>query len=173
VNTAPKPARLDVPCGEGHTAVLIAPALGINAFSDSYPCGQCGKNVPLHLERLDEHGGLHGCLGCGLIELYTRKDFPPAIGIGIVVIAAVLVPFLPKWYPSLIAAAILDFALYRFAPDVVICYACGTQHRGFNRRPKHPGFDRTIEERMKYGEKSVMGSAMRTGGTADAPEPEH
>jgi len=33
--------------------------------------------------------------------------------------------------------------------------------------------DRTIEERLKFGENAVMGSPMREGGTAGAPEPEH
>ena len=46
-------------------------------------------------------------------------------------------------------------------------------HRGFDKKPKHPRFDRTIAERLKFGEKAVMGTPMRDGGTADAPEPEH
>lgn len=165
--------RLELPCGGGHTTVLAAPSANAHSLPPSARCEVCGSEVPLHLGRLDEGGGLRGCLGCGLPELYTRKDFPPAIGIGIIVAAAVLVPFLPKWYPSLIVAAILDFVLYRLAPDVVVCYVCGTEHRGFPPSPAHPRFDRTIEERLKYGDRAVMGSSMREGGTADAPEPEH
>ena len=63
--------------------------------------------------------------------------------------------------------------LLRIAPDVVLCYVCSAEHRGFATSPRHPRFDRTIEERLKYGKKAVMGSEMRPGGTADAPEPEH
>ncbi len=125
-----------------------------------------------HPECRTPSGGLNGCLACGHEELYTRKDFPPALGIGVVVVAAALVPFVP-YYLSLVAAALIDFLLHFFAPDVVTCYICRAEHRRYPADPRHPRFDRTIEERLKYGEKAVMGSPKRAGGTADAPEPEH
>ena len=34
-------------------------------------------------------------------------------------------------------------------------------------------FDREIDERLRYGERAVMGKPMRESGTANAPEPEH
>ena len=120
---------------------------------------------------LTHGGGLSACLVCGHPELYTQKDFPRKVGIGIVVVAAVLAPF--TWYASLAVAAILDWLLFRFAPNVVVCYVCSAKHRGFLPSPEHPSFDREIEERLRYGKKAVMGKPMREGGTADAPEPEH
>ncbi|MCZ6597806.1 MAG: hypothetical protein O7B99_09225 [Planctomycetota bacterium] len=125
----------------------------------------------LHREVLTDEGGLRGCLACGHPELYTQKDFPRRVGIGIVVVAAVLAPF--TWYASLAIAALLDWLLFRFAPNAVVCYVCSAKHRGFLPSPKHPIFDREIEERLRYGAKAVMGKPMREGGTADAPEPEH
>jgi hypothetical protein len=68
---------------------------------------------------------------------------------------------------------VIDFALYRLVPDVIVCYVCGAEHRSFAAEPRHPRFDRQIEERLKYGPRAVMGRAMRAGGTAGAPEPEH
>jgi hypothetical protein len=115
--------------------------------------------------------GLAGCLACGHPELYTQKDFPRALGISIVVAAALLAPF--TWYLSLVAAALLDWVLYAAAPDVVLCYACRSEHRGFVRDPRHPRFDREIAERLRFGARAVMGKPMRPGGTAGAPEPEH
>lgn len=112
-----------------------------------------------------------GCIACGHPELYTQKDFPRSIGIAIVVIAALLAPF--TWYLSLAAAAILDWLLYRMAPNIVQCYVCKSGHKGFAPEPRHPAFDREIEERLLYGKKAVMGKPMRTGGTAGAPDPEH
>lgn len=126
---------------------------------------------PLVKQSVDEHGGLVACIGCSHPELYTQKDFPRRIGIAVVVVAAVLAP--STSYLSLAAAALIDAALYRFAPNVVVCYVCATEHRGFPPTPRHPAFDREIEERLRYGEKAVMGRAMRDGGTADAPDPEH
>ena len=134
-------------------------------------CAICGAGTRLHLEQLQESGGLLGCLACGHPELFTRKSFPPAIGILVVLVAAVLAPV--TMYTSLAVAALIDLALYRFVPDVVVCYVCGADHHGFAREPRHPRFDREIEERLKYGPRAVMGRPMREGGTANAPDPEH
>lgn len=134
-------------------------------------CSACGHATVLHRECVAQTGGLAGCLACGHPELFTRKIWPPAVGIAIVVVAAVLAPW--TYYASLVVAAIVDFALYKLVRDEVVCYVCGAQHRGFPAEPRHPRFDRQIEERLRYGERAVMGRAMRTGGTADAPEPEH
>ena len=125
----------------------------------------------LQQHRLLDAGGVTGCLACGHPELYTQQDFPRAAGFAIVGVAALLAPF--THYLSLVAAAACDAGLYVFAPKMVVCYVCGAQHRGFVPDPKHPRFDREIDERLKYGDKAVMGKPMREGGTAGAPEPEH
>jgi len=133
-------------------------------------CKACGQRHALFLERL-ARGGLVGCLACGHPELFTQKDFPRPLGLVIVLAAAIAAPF--THYLSLVVAAALDGALYWLGPEVVVCYACGAQHRGFARDPRHPAFDREIDERLKYGERAVMGKPMRPGGTAGAPDPEH
>jgi hypothetical protein len=130
-----------------------------------------GTERPLHRECLTPEGGLRGCLACGHPELYTRKDFPRLLGFAVVIVAAILAPF--TYYASLGVAALVDLALYRFSGDVVECYVCASQHRGFPPEPHHPAFDREIDERLKFGDKAVMGKPMRPGGTAGAPEPEH
>ena len=76
-------------------------------------------------------------------------------------------------YASLGVAALVDLVLYKSLPDSVVCYACGAEHRGFRPEPRHPRFDRVIEERLVYGPRAVMGRPMREGGTAGAPDPEH
>lgn len=141
------------------------------ALASSLPCVSGGEPHALHLERLDASGGLRGCLVCGHPELYTQKSFPRAAGITIVVVAALLAPF--TWYLSLVAAAALDALMWWLGPDVVVCYVCRARHRRFPAPPRHPRFDREIDERLLYGARAVMGKPMRPGGTADAPEPEH
>jgi hypothetical protein len=141
------------------------------ALAAALPCAGGGEPHLLHIERLDASGGLRGCLACGHPELYTQKSFPRAAGIAIVVIAALLAPF--TWYLSLVAAAALDALLWWLGPDVVVCYVCRARHRRFGVPPRHPRFDREIDERLRYGTRAVMGKPMRPGGTADAPEPEH
>ena len=135
------------------------------------PCAAGGPPHLLHRERLGPVGGLLGCLACGHPELYTQKDFPRMAGLGIVIVAALLAPF--TWYLSLVAAAALDVVLYVLGPEVVSCYVCGANHHRFPREPRHPRFDREIDERLKFGARAVMGKPMREGGTAGAPQPEH
>jgi len=152
--------RLDVPSEDGEPRTFLGPDAATLA-----------REHGLHAEHVSEAGGVRGCLACGHPELFTQKAFPRAVGIAIVVVAALLAPF--TYYASLAVAAVIDAALYHLAPDVVVCYVCGARHGGFPKTPKHPRFDREIDERLKFGERAVMGKPMRTGGTADAPEPEH
>ena len=153
------------------SVIAVDSAADLPDYLTEPPHGESTAPVPLRRERLGPDGGLTGCLVCAHPELYTQKDFPRAIGLALVVIAAVLAPF--TYYLSLAAVALIDALLYVVARDVVVCYACRAEHRGFVRRPRHPRFDREIEERLLYGKKAVMGKPMREGGTADAPEPEH
>jgi hypothetical protein len=111
------------------------------------------------------------CQVCGHPELYSRKDFPVALGVGIVGVAALAAPFTA--YLSLVGASLVDWVLYLWMGEVVACYVCGAEHRGVPSEPRHPRFDREIAERLKHGRRAVMGRPMRAGGTADAPDPEH
>jgi len=150
---------------------VVAEASSATVLAASARCTACGEEIRLHRERSTEAGGLLACQACGHPELFTRKSLPPSVGILVVVVAAVLAPF--TMYLNLAVAALIDFALYGLVPDAVVCYVCGAEHRGFPREPRHPGFDREIEERLKFGPRAVMGRPMRQGGTADAPDPEH
>ena len=170
----PHPIRwieLGLPSPDDPTRHLFLKADGPFALRKWYrnPSGE--GEFHLRLDRRTERGGLTGCLACGHPELYEHKRFPRALGIGVVVLAAILAPF--THYVSLLAAALLDALVFHFAPSEVVCYRCGALHRGFRDEPRHPRFDRTIAERLRFGDKAVMGSAMREGGTANAPDPEH
>jgi len=164
-------ARIDFACPERPsqgTRVEVESPSGLPA---EIPCTACGGTHALHLERLTDGGGLVGCLACGHPELFRQKAFPRAAGVAVVVVAAVLAPF--TYYASLAVAAGIDALLYWCAPDVIVCYVCESGHRRFAATPRHPRFDREIDERLKFGERAVMGKPMRAGGTAGAPEPEH
>lgn len=166
---APRPMRLRVPCEcGGWCSIEVTPG---GDGPRQVECSRCGSTVSLDPGRLDPSGGLWACQACGHPELYTKKDLPQALGIGVVVVAAVLAP--ATNYVSLAVAAALDFGLYLVMPEVVCCYACEAEHRGAASEPRHPRYDREIAERLAYGKRAVMGKPMREGGTANAPEPEH
>jgi hypothetical protein len=161
--------ELDCECAQRARIQIELPAA--SALPEGARCPACGRPHALHPERLTAGGGLVGCLACGHTELYRQKDFSRALGLVIVIAAAVLAPF--TYYLSLAAAAAADGVIYLVAPERVVCYVCGARHRRFAREPRHPGFDRQIAERLAYGERAVMGKPLRPGGTAGAPEPEH
>ena len=86
--------RLDriCPCERQESIRLSASEPAGLAGSLDCPAADCSRCVELEVDRLQPDGGLLGCLSCGHPELYTRKDFPPAVGISIVVVAALLPP---------------------------------------------------------------------------------
>ncbi len=140
------------------------------------PCEHCGEELQLSgLEAdpraLDDAGGLWSCCACAHPELFTRRDLPQKVGITVVVIAAILAPF--THYLSLVAAGIIDCALFFLMPSVATCYVCLSEHRGYHSEPNHPRYDPEIADRVRFGDKAVMGAPMREGGTANAPEPHH
>jgi len=160
---------IDVPCEcDRYVALEVDPARGT---PESATCKHCGRERALDPGKLDESGGLWACQACGHPELYTSKDFPRALGVGLVVVAAILAPWTN--YVSLFVAAAIDAGLWFLLPETVYCYLCETEHRGFRPEPRHPRYDLQIADRLKYGDKAVMGKPMRAAGTADGPEPEH
>ena len=161
---------IDVPCEacDRYIALKVDPQAGAPREGT---CKECAATRSLQPGRLDEDGGLYECQACGHNELYTSKDLPKALGLGVVVIAAILAPWTN--YISLFVAGAIDFGLYFLLPETVFCYACETEHRGFSETPRHPRFDLQIADRLKYGKKAVMGKPQLATGTADGPEPEH
>jgi hypothetical protein len=99
---------------------------------------------------------LRECPKCGCHDLFVRKDFPQKLGLSIVIIAAVA--FL--WLASsrrhfalgacvLIAAAVIDAALYLFVPKITVCYRCRTEFRDAPINPQHQGFELAIGEKYR------------------------
>jgi hypothetical protein len=163
--------EIAVECSCDARARLRASAAGANGLPAALACSACGLERALVVDGLTHEHGMTACLACGHRELFTRKNFSRAAGLAVVIIAAVLAPW--THYLSLVAAAAIDWVLYRITADVVVCYVCGAEHRGFAPRPRHPRFDREIAERLRFGPRAVMGKPMRESGTANAPEPEH
>jgi hypothetical protein len=133
-------------------------------------CRGCSAETTLHPDRVTEGGGLSGCLACGHPELWTRKRFPAATGVAIVVAAALLAP--STHYVSLGAAALIDLLSTTRSRGRRVLRLRNRTPR-LLAEPRHPRFDREIAERLKFGARAVMGKPMREGGTAGAPDPEH
>lgn len=85
------------------------------------------------------------CPACDSVLLYVQRDFNQKVGLGVVVVGAILAPFTP-FYSSLIVAALVDAGLYALLPEVTVCYRCQAHFRGFARNLKHQAFDLHIAE---------------------------
>jgi hypothetical protein len=102
-------------------------------------CPRCQATLSGKRSGFDAEGRLIACAWCEGPDLYRRKHFPKALGIGIVVTAAALTIVLvaldlrPPWlaYAPLFAAAAIDALLFLVTPDAIACYRCPCVHRGY------------------------------------------
>ena len=139
-----RPAEIAFPCPKcGGEAIAGGDGAG--------RCATCGAESALPLTpSLRQARIVDRCPACGGEQLYVQRDFNQRAGLAIVVVGAVLAPFTP-FYSSLIAATLLDAALYLVLPEITVCYRCHAHFRGFTRNPKHQPFDLHIAE--QYGTK--------------------
>jgi hypothetical protein len=112
-------------------------------------CGSCGSerliepSASLRAERIVDR-----CPACGGEQLYVQRDFNQRVGLGIVVLGAVLAPFTP-FYASLVVAVVIDALLYLLLPEITVCYRCHAHFRGFRRNPGHHAFDLHLAEQYE------------------------
>jgi hypothetical protein len=99
---------------------------------------------------------LTACPTCGCGDLFTRKDFPQKLGLTIVVIAGVAFLVLASWRSSfdlgvcvLVAAMIVDAALYWFVPQITVCYRCRAEFRDVPINPEHEAFELAVGEKYR------------------------
>lgn len=118
-------------------------------------CPRCHQRVTFAADAgLDDDGRVQTCPMCGCRELFLRKDFPPIIGLAIVVVAGLLsIWFLREnaaiAYAILAAAALIDAGLYLLFPKVTVCYRCRAEFRRVPLNPAHEGFDLATQEKYR------------------------
>src|SRR5687767_900434 len=84
-------------------------------------CGACGAAPMLPItEATRETRTVDRCPACGSVLLYVQRDFNQKVGLGVVVVGAILAPFTP-FYSSLIVAALVDAGLYALLPEITVC----------------------------------------------------
>jgi hypothetical protein len=113
-------------------------------------CENCQKNYG-SLNSFSSEKGVTHCVICGCRDLYTQKDFNRKIGLGIVVIGAILAPFTKLI--SLFVCALIDLILYRVLPMITVCYRCKAIYRGFPNNLDHQSFNLGINDRYRSAEK--------------------
>ena len=116
-------------------------------------CEACGWSRSVPVEDFD-HGQPARCLVCTCGDLWRQKDFPQRFGllmVGAGIVFSTVAYAL--WQPILslgilMAFALVDFLLFVFMKDVLVCYRCGARHGGFEPVSK-AAFDLEVGERYR------------------------
>jgi hypothetical protein len=97
--------------------------------------------------------------------LYRKKDFPHRLGLAILSLAclASIVPYrlYMMWqvWVILLGSLAFDFILYRLVGDVVVCYRCLAQYRGYPTPFAFPPYELGIAER--YRQEKIRGEQLQ------------
>jgi hypothetical protein len=109
-------------------------------------CAACGHAATLDVSGLaGDPPQVERCPACAGTQLYVQSDFNQKVGLGIVILGALLVPVTP-FYSSLFVAGAVDALLYALLPRITVCYRCHAHFRGFARNPAHQTFDLHLAE---------------------------
>ena len=117
-------------------------------------CPSCGEVVHLRItERMRRDNIVDHCGVCDCNKVYVQKDFNRALGVSIFLAGALLF-LLCAWKNRLVEGTLVwavfvvaDGFLYKFLPDVTICYKCYTQYREFRPNPDNQPFELGLAEK--------------------------
>ena len=109
-------------------------------------CAVCKKDIVLYpnedfLLRME----VTQCLFCQKKYFYNRRDFNKGLGCTIL-LAAILLSFW-TYGISLIVAWLIDWALFKRLPRIVVCYVCDAEYKGF--KTLAPDFDLHLHEKYR------------------------
>ncbi|HXI85513.1 MAG TPA: hypothetical protein VNL17_15640 [Verrucomicrobiae bacterium] len=126
------------------------------------PCPLCGETIRLRItERMRQHNMVDRCACCDCNTVYVQKDFNRTLGVSIFMAGAVLF-LLCAWKNRLVegtlvwaAFVLADGLLYKFLPDVTICYKCYAQYRQVTPNPDNQPFELGLAEKYDPLDKRV------------------
>ena len=121
---------------------------------DESPCPLCQKTIPLRItERMRRNNLVDRRAVCDYNTVHVQKDFNRTLGVSIFVAGAILF-LLCAWKNRLVegtmvwaAFALADGLLYKFLPDVTICYKCYAQYREVAPNPGNQPFELGLAEK--------------------------
>ena len=122
---------------------------------DESPCPLCKKPIRLHItEPMRRQNMVDRCAVCECNTVYVQKDFNRALGVSIFLAGAVLF-LLCAWKNRLVEGTLVwavfvvaDALLYKYLPDVTICYKCYAQYRGVTPNPDNRSFELGLAEKF-------------------------
>jgi hypothetical protein len=104
----------------------------VNLESKENPieCNACHTKLDVEtIEKLKDSKHISKCPFCGFSDFWRDKNFPKKVGLVLVIIAAILVPF--TYGVSFLVLFVFDLILWKFLPIRVNCYRCQAVFVGF------------------------------------------
>ena len=122
---------------------------------DESPCPLCQKTIRLRItDPMRRHNMVDRCAVCDCDTVYVQKDFNRTLGVSIFLAGAVLF-LLCAWKNRLVEGTLVwavfviaDALLYKYLPDVTICYKCYAQYRGVTPNPDNQAFELGLAEKF-------------------------
>jgi hypothetical protein len=119
------------------------------------PCPLCHEPIRLRIsERMLRDNVVDHCAVCDCNTVYVQKDFNRTLGVTIFAAGALLF-LVCAWKNRLVegtlvwaAFVVADALLYKFLPDVTICYKCYAQYRQVARNPDNQPFELGLAEKF-------------------------
>lgn len=134
---------------------------------ESIQCVACGWSRACAAEDFQKDEPTR-CLVCGCHDLWRQKDFPQRLGL-LMVAAGIVFSTIAYalWYPVLALGilmffALIDFLLFAFMRDVLVCYRCGARHGGFEPTAEHSVFQLEVAERYRQERIRLESAGRRT-----------
>ena len=133
------------------------------ADSQAVSCTRCAAKqaFPKSFLDKDEEGNhiLQRCPICGSHELYYRKQFNQRLGISIIALGSTLSTIAYAYHDLfwtfliLFIFAGIDLLFYIFMKNLLQCYKCNSEFRGFDDSPEYQPFNLEVHE--KYHQQRV------------------
>jgi hypothetical protein len=121
---------------------------------ESLDCFRCSHRIATPKAAAAD-SRLDKCVVCGCNELFVRKDFPQRLGVLIVIIGfAISTVFWAYRMPiaafaAMFAVAAIDFAMYFFVPNALMCYRCHAQYHRPQEMRNFGAFELETHERYR------------------------
>lgn len=131
-------------------------AAPVRAGPLTVPCRACGRDASLSIPvGLVERHEVDACCVCGGKEFFVRKDFPQRLGLGLVVVFALIASGfyyreqVLATFSTLALLVVIDAVIYFLVGRVTVCYRCRAEYRGVAYNPRHQPFDLATSEKYE------------------------
>jgi len=137
-------------------------------FPPGFRCDACEKVYQIHPGKAVSQGETPDeCFFCGDTDFYVEKAMPRGLGLFLVGLACVLVPW--TYGLSLLIVAFIQVPFFLMLPMRHVCYGCQTLYRRFPEGPGSRPFDHELATmRELKRERAEREAAKQTAGTGSS-----